>query len=277
MEKVGGDEMFAAINLPHTISLLIKQFNNSFEQLGKIHQTVWQDPLQSGWTRPGFGTFANNFTNFSITEMKGLYGVLSNTTLLFGERLTNTTLNEQCNWDKNPLEKKCGWLAKMEALAQLKARNLANTTKGITTYQLAHSINHTLCPDPTRQCFNRPDLIEKVGEYIQHVNQYTMSFVIGEKYEVVTTMSQKNIALGYIVETIPDPQTGEKVDVPGIIKIHKSEKEAEEKEKYTTFYTCEAGDNLKHQWAGKEYFLTKIETDGWPNGQTDNASKVNLF
>ena len=272
MEKFGGDEMFAAINLPHTISLLIKQFNNSYEQLGKINQTVWHDPLKSGWKHPGFGTFAN--TNFSITEMEGLYGVLSNTTLLFGERLTNTTLNEQCNWDKDPVQTKCGWLAKMQALAQLKARNLANTTKGIDVFQ---SINHTLCPDPTGQCFNRPKLIENVGEYIQHVNRYTMSVVIGEKYEVVTTMSQKNIALGYFMETIPDPQTGEKVDVPGIIKIHKSEQEANEKEKYTTFYTCEAGDDLKHQWAGKEYFLTKIETDGRTNGQTDNASKINLF
>jgi hypothetical protein len=72
-------------------------------------------------------------------------------------------------------------------------------------------------------------------------------FLKGEKYEIVATTSQKDLALGYTMKNITDAG----IPVPGIIKAHRTEKDARAESKSSTFYTCEAEDSKKYQWAGK--------------------------
>ena len=88
MNAYKSDEAFALVLLPDTISTILEQFNNSYESLGNP-KTVWPDKLKSNWTNPGFGAWINesypqyNTSKFTKVEMKGLYGVLENRSLLF--------------------------------------------------------------------------------------------------------------------------------------------------------------------------------------------------
>lgn len=248
MERVGGDETFTMGYLPHTISVLIQEFNNSYEQLGNTRQTIWKDPRKSGWSEPGFGAWVQkkdpNITrNFTKEEMRGLYGVLSNTALLYGEILTNATAKEEC--EKNAAHTKCGAFWQMVGIVTMQAFRTTNTLK---YKKHVSAINMTLCPT-ANQCFNRPELLSRVLEYMERVRPYTM-LVFLKKYEIVSTIPQKDIALGYKMENIIDPTTNDEVRIPGIIKVHNTEQDARMDDKISTFYTCEAGDSKKHQWAG---------------------------
>ena len=250
MEQFGSDEAFAMVYLPETISIILKQFNNSYEKLGNT-KTVWQDPFQSSWTNPGFGAwfhqaFPQNSTNFTSVEMKGLYGVLGNRTLLLGETVTNMTVKEECKWDKIPVQRKCGFLLQMKAVDDLRKNN-----QNITLYSLMGLIGQTLCPNQTNQCFHRVELLGHIYFYMEHVNKYTMMVFLGEKFEIVATMSQKDLALGYTMGNITNPKTRRRVSVPGIITAHTTKKDARANSSSSTFYTCEAGDSNKYQWAGK--------------------------
>ena len=244
MERAGSDENFAIAYFPPTISILIKEFNNSYEQLGNTRQTIWKDPRNSTWTEPGFAAFVHKYTpnitgNFTDVEMRGLYSVLSNTTLLYGETLTNKSLLKQCK--KSPEPRKCGAYS---IIAQI-----AFGGSSIPGYKnLVSLLNATLCPTSS-QCFNRTDLLLHVFLYTDHVRPYTMRVFL-EKYEIVSTIPQKDIVLGYKMDNIIDPTTNDEVRIPGIIKVHKTEQDARNDEKISTFYTCEAGDSKKHQWAG---------------------------
>ena len=243
MEKAEGDMNFATAYFSSTITILIQEFNNSYEQLGNTRQTIWKDHRKSNWTEPGFAAFIHkndpnlntNITgNFTEVEMRGLYSVLSNRTLFNGETLTNKTLREQCL--KNPAPRKCGTYAK-----------IADIALGANTF--VSDVNEALCPTAT-QCFNRTDLLQDVFLYIQHVHAYTM-WVFLKNYELVSRMPQKQIALGYTMKNITDPRTGSFVSVPGIITVHNTKEVAKKEDEVSTFYTCEAGDSKKHQWECK--------------------------
>ena len=245
MERAGSDVNFAIAYFLPTISILIQEFNNSYEQLGNTRQTIWNDPRKSGWTEPGFAAYVHKHApniarNFTDVEMRGLYSVLSNTTLLYGETLTNTTLRGQC--PTNSAAPKCGVYAKLATIAFI------GDTSAPVHNDLASKVSPTLCPTAS-QCFNRTDLLQHVFLYINHVWTYTM-WVFLEKYEIVSTIPQKDIVLGYKMDNIIDPTTNDEVRIPGIIKVHKTEQDARNDEKISTFYACEAGDSKKHQWAG---------------------------
>ena len=240
MEQAGGDMNFATAYFSSTISILIQEFNNSYEQLGNTRQTIWKDHRKSNWTEPGFAAYIHKKPNTTITanfteiEMRGLYSVLRNQALFNGETLTNKTLREQCR--KNPAPRKCGTYAKIAAIA-------------LGANIFVSDVNETLCPTAT-QCFNRTDLLPNVFLYIQHVHAYTM-WIFLKNYELVSRMPQKQIALGYTMKNITDPRTKSDVSVPGIITVHKSEAAAQKEDEVSTFYTCEAGDSKKHQWECK--------------------------
>ena len=251
MEGLGGDQGFAFSFLPASISILLKSFNNSYEELGNARNKLWKDPYPSGLTNPGFGAWMNatqpkyNATNFTNVEMKGLYGVLGNQSLLFGETdKKNTTLKADCKWDRNPVQQSCGFLAQMLAVGDLEFQNQTNTTKFKT---LSGLILKTLCPSDTTQCFNRTNLFKLILPYIQHVNKYTMFIFVGERYELVTTRPQRDLALGYTMTNSIKP-----FPVPGIVQRHTNESVAKTVAKKETMYTCKAGDSKKYQWAGEQ-------------------------
>mgnify|MGYP002803979482 CR=1 FL=1 len=238
MNAYESDEAFALFHLPNTISSILKQFKNCYETLGNS-VTVWQDPLKSTWTDPGFGAWIN--MNFTREQMKGLYGVLGNRGLLFGETVTNTTLKAECKL--NPAQTKCGFVVQMKAAAML------NQTAHNNEYRaLLQMINKTLCPNSSIQCFNNTGLFLNISSYVEHVNKYTMWVLLGERFEIVTTMPQKNLTLGYTMEKVIDPKTGKPIFVPGMVEAHKNLEDAEKNAKVSTFHTCEDKEQ-KYQWA----------------------------
>lgn len=253
MEKFGSDETFAMRYLPATILKILDQFNNSYEQLGNSRQTVWKDPLKSGWKNPGFGAWMsmrpskNTAKNYTVVEMMGLYRLLGNSSLLFGETLSKPTLlSTECQWNQHPNQTKCGWFAQMKAaVEELKKNNATEKYKSLVSLT-----REALCPNDD-QCFNDTSLFQEVFPYTLHVNQYTMRNLIGEQYEVVTNMSQKNLALGYSMKNIINPATNRDIYVPGVVRIHASRTQASKEAKASTVYTCKAGDSKKHQFAGK--------------------------
>ena len=198
--------------------------NYSYERLGNT-TAVWQDPLKLGWTKPGFGAWNNK--TFTSEQMKGLYGVLGNSSLLFGETVTNSTVKDECK--SYPAQTKCGFLHQMKVAATL------NQTSD--TYRtLLLMIGKTLCLDNVTQCFN-PNLTQMIFPYIQHVNKYTMGVLLGEQFEIVTTMSQKNLTLGYTMEKVIHPKTRQPISVPGVVMGHKKMSDAHDNVKDSTFHT----------------------------------------
>jgi hypothetical protein len=273
MNIMGGDEIFANVYFPHTIPVILQQFNNDYEKLGNT-KTEWRDPLGSSWTNPGFGAWLhqtnnNKSSNFTSVQMKGLYGVLGNSTLLFGETDKNTSLIPECEWNKSPARTKCGFLLQMKAVA---AFTKANQTNSSTYSTLVQMINGTLCPNSTSQCFNRLDLLESIFLYVLHVKKYTMWVFLGEKFEIVTTMSQKNLSLGYHMGQVRDHKN-KTIYVPGMVVAHSDMNDAKKKAKKSTFYTCEAGDK-KYQWAGKTKKLANTHLSRQANVQI-NDPKTN--
>ena len=113
-------------------------------------------------------------------------------------------------------------------------------------------INETLCPNSSIQCFDRSNLTQwtqLILLYIQHVHKYTMWVFLGERFEIVTTMSQKNLTLGYTMEKVIHPKTRKPIFVPGMVGAHKNVEDAKKNAKASTFHTCE-NEEQKYQWAG---------------------------
>lgn len=246
MKALGGDEQFALSYLSRTIKYILNKFNHSYVDLGNIQQTIWLSEFKS----PGFAQWLHdthpqlNQTNFTSVEMKGLYGVLGSNIEMFGGTMTNMTLKGECN--DNVTRYECGFLMHMTAQLKLQARNKTNSN-------LLKLIEDRLCRQETNQtkCFRQINLLSYIFLYVNHVNSLTIKLFIEDEYDIVTTKTQKEIAIGYRMKNIINPLTRREVEVPGMITVHKKENDALKYGKESTIYTCNAGDGKKHQWAGK--------------------------
>ena len=253
MEKFGGDLNFAFLSLPFTVSVLNKSL--SYKQLGNINGSVWSDRGLSGWKNPEFGAWLMQLSdmqykvdrNFTVVEMKGLYNVLMNTATLFGQTLSSTTVKNSCM--TNPFDKKCGFLAHLLTFQKLLVANktLVNITAKAALITL---INETLCNN-NESCFNRTNLIPVILPYILHVSKYTMWLLLSdEQDDIVQTIKQSDLAYGYTMKKVRDP-TSKLVKIPGLLKYYSDRNDAENLALQESVYTCEASEEKRHQWAGR--------------------------
>lgn len=246
MESFGGDLNFALLNLPVTVKILLSHFNISYKQLGNLNGSMWSNKSLSGWTNPEFGawfqqTYPNQVNgNFTVIEMKGLYSVLGNSETLFGLTLTNDTVKHGCL--NKPINPSCGFLAHLRALLTYPNNS--------TLIRMSQAV---LCTNATESCFNRTEVYPMIFHYILHVSKYTMWYMLHEQDDIVTTISQKKLALGYKMKSVRNPKNPEQnVEVPGMLVVDDTEEDAINNRYQQSFYTCSASQEKRHQWAGEQ-------------------------
>lgn len=246
MAEAGTADNFGTAFIPLVLNLLFLGLNSTTKSLdatllemGKPQNMFHLNPTYN----PAFGSWLNsipNFAslqkNFTLIEMKGLYGPLLNASQ-FGP-FTNQTLLSECK-DAGKLTIECGLSINFLFLNT----SLATRAAGF--------IGKLLCPDPASACFNTSNSqlnLTTVGLFVSDLSKYVMWYLDVNNYGLTTTRSQSEITLGYLMEKLPLPEYKNGIPVPGAVTSHAKESDVKTN---STFYTCESTDGERFTYAGK--------------------------
>ena len=191
--------------------------------------------------------------NYSLQEMSGLYGALTDSTFI---PFTNATLLARCTNKSNPLlNKACGLAINLDIYANVpKLRP-----------HVAPLIQSFLCPHAS-SCYNTTNnsaAIVAVAAFIAGpLPRFVLQYLENNKYGLTTTRNQREIILGYSMDRLPLPPPFPRViRVPGPVTSYNNETEAKARGKNSTFYTCESTEQ-RFTYAGKGW--RKRGTGGRP-------------
>lgn len=246
MTEAGSAENFGKASIPlvlnlifHGLNSVTKSQNVTLLEMGKIHSQLPLNPTYN----PAFGSWLNSIPtfkllrkNFTLKEMKGLYGPLLNASK-FGP-FTDQKLLTKCKAGNLTIE--CG-LAINFLFLQDSALN--KSALGF--------INALLCPHQALACFNisHPLALPAVGAFIGELPKIVMWYLESNSYGLTTTRKQTEITLGYVMKNLPfPPKYKYGIPVPGTVTSH--EKESDVKTS-STFYTCESTVGDRFTYAGK--------------------------
>ena len=242
----------------HALDGKTKNRNNTLLLMGKSQTDQLEFPstatlafgswINSNHPYPQNATFASLKRSYSLQEMSGLYGALTDSTFL---PFTNASLLARCTNKNNPfLSKDCGLAINLGIYAD---PNVHQNVKLL----VAPWIQSFLCPHAS-SCYNTTNnsaAILAVAAFIagplpRFVLQYLKN---NTDYGLTTTRNQIEIILGY----------SSLVPVPGPVTSYNNEAEAKAQEKSSTFYTCESTER-RFTYAGK----------GWGKRGTGGRSAV---
>ena len=71
-----------------------------------------------------------------------------------------------------------------------------------------------------------------------------------EQDDIVQTIKQSDLAYGYTMKKVRDPMS-KLVKIPGLLKYYSDRNDAENLALQESVYTCEASEEKRHQWAGR--------------------------
>lgn len=253
MAKAGTAEIFGTAFIPLVMNLLFHGLNSVTEsenatllQMGKTQNKL---PLNRVFN-PAFGSWLNsnpNFTtlrtNFTLIEMKGLYGPLLNASQ-FGP-FTDPTLLSKCKGGNLAIE--CGL-----------SINFASLEEPLLFRNASAFIAKLLCPNPASACFDisyPPGRLKAVGLFINDLSKYVMRYLEDNNYGLTTTRNQSEITLGYLMKNLPLTEYPDGIPVPGAVTSHAKESDVKTS---STFYTCESTVGKRFTYAGK---LNEIKVD----------------
>ena len=193
------------------------------------------DPLQNA----AFGPLKRDY---SLQEMSGLYGALTDSTFL---PFTNASLLARCTNKSNPYPNKdCGLAINLNIYA-----NLPPAQQSL----VAPLIQSFLCPHAS-SCYDtsNPVAILAVAAFIAGpLPRFVLQYLENNNYGLTTTRKQSEIILGYSMDRLPlPPPFPSVIRVPGPVTSYKNKTEAKAQEKNSTFYTCESTDK-RFTYAGK--------------------------
>ena len=196
--------------------------------------------INSNHPYPQNVTFGSLKRNYSLQEMSGLYGALTDSTFL---PFTNATLLARCTNKSNPfLNKACGLAINLDIYANVP----------VLRPHVAPFIQSFLCPHAS-SCYDttsNPAAIFAVAAFIaEPLPRFVLQYLENNKYGLTTTRNQNEIILGY----------SSLVPVPGPVTSYNNEAEAKVQKKNSTFYTCESTER-RFTYAGKGW--GKRGTDG---------------
>ena len=255
MAEAGTAENFGTAFIPlvmnllfHGLDSLTKSRNRTLLQMGKSQNHL---PLNSAYN-PAFGSWLNSHPlfgslrkDFTLTEMKGLYGPLLNASQ-FGP-FTDPTLLKKCRGGNLTIE--CGLSINF---LFINVSSLAMTTA-------SGFIGDLLCPNRASACFNisnPPSRLQAVGSFINDLSKYVMWYLEDNNYGLTTTRIQSEITLGYRMEKLPlYPLYPTGIPVPGAVTSHAKESDVKTS---STFYTCESTVGERFTYSGK---LDEIKVD----------------
>lgn len=183
--------------------------------------------------------------DYSLQEMSGLYGALTDSTFL---PFTNASLLARCTNKSNPfLSKDCGLAINLGIHAD---PNVPQNVKS----SVAPWIQSFLCPNAS-SCYNTTNnqaAILAVAAFIAGpLPRFVLQYLENNKYGLTTTRNQSEIILGYLMDKLPLPPPFPRViRVSGPVTSYNNETEAKAQGKNSTFYTCESTEQ-RFTYAGK--------------------------
>ncbi|CAH3030946.1 unnamed protein product [Porites evermanni] len=213
------------------------------------------DPLRNA-------TFGHLKRNYSLQEMSGLYGALTDSTFL---PFTNAALLARCTNKNNPfLSKDCGLAINLGIYAD------PNVNQNVKLL-VAPWIQSFLCPHAS-SCYNTTNnqaAIPAVAAFIAGpLPRFVLQYLENNNYGLTTTRNQSEIILGYLMDKLHlPPPFPSVIRVPGPVTSYNNETEAKARGKNSTFYTCESTEQRFTYAAidGK----TQIDPSLYPNATED--------
>lgn len=228
MMAAGGDNTFALNMAPYVTMAIIAQAPDVvLTKLGQKNELLLNN----------FLSFSNVVQkNFSLMEMRGLYSILSNATLLG----TAKAPPSKCITD--PIASEClkiGFLPLVQ--------NLQATTHNVTMSVLAGTILSLFCPNITHQCFPILNYLLPVAGYVTNVLvKFTMHFLIDSKqYGLVTTRKQSELSMGYKM-MLPGFENG--IDVDAFVGNDSDKVKAAASSKFQEYYKCNVDSSTAFAW-----------------------------
>ena len=232
--------------------------NATLKQLGKTSSLL---QLNNSYN-PEFGSWKYNKLSgtemrpirreYSVTEMGGLYNALVNATLLLLPK--DTTAMADC--EETPHLRTCGlfiWMANF-----VLSFHLNGTSPKFNHTEAERLIEDAFCSSPS-SCYHvtgRSD-IESLFDFINGpLRSYTLWFMDHNNYGLVTTRSQRELALGYVMDKFRYPPVYPNgLPSLGALVSHSSFSEAVQKSDSHTLHSCNSSseEHLKSTWAGNDH------------------------
>ncbi|XP_068682792.1 lysosome membrane protein 2-A-like [Montipora foliosa] len=278
MKEFGSAKDFSTALIPLALKILFKQLtgnqtgseNSTYMKMGQARSEL---ELVYGSSNPAFGSWVRaNYPslphgNFSVTQMRGLYGALMNASK-FGP-FSNPSLLTKCTDRNTPnISIECGLVINLNIY--IKTRQLQYTVKPF--------IDSLLCPDST-SCFNTSlhTSVLMIAQFVTDpLPKFVMRYLDDQNYGLTATRKQSDISLGYVMTNLPiPPRFSSGIPVPGILTSHDSEIQAKANGTNSTFYTCESseGDRFAYAAIGGE---NKVNQSLYPNA-TEEQLKVHGY
>ena len=231
--------------------------NATLKQLGKTSSLL---QLNNSYN-PEFGSWKYNKLSgtemrpirreYSVTEMGGLYNALVNATLL--ELPKDTTAMADC--EETPHLRICGlfiWMANF-----VFSFHPNGTSPKFNHTEAERLIKVAFCSNPS-SCYHvtgRTD-IESLFEFINGpLRSYTLWFMDHNNYGLVTTRSQRELALGYVMDKFRYPPAYPNgLPSLGALVSHSSFSEPVQTSDSHTLHSCNSSseEHLKSTWAGND-------------------------
>ncbi|XP_068729884.1 lysosome membrane protein 2-A-like isoform X1 [Montipora capricornis] len=277
MKEFGSAKDFSIALIPLALKILFKQLtgnqtgseNSIYIKMGQARSEL---ELVYGSSNPAFGSWVRaNYPsllhgNFSVTQMRGLYGALMNASK-FGP-FSNPSLLTKCTDRNTPNTSiECGLVINL---------NIYIKTPQLQ-YAVKPFIDSLLCPDST-SCFNTSlNTVLMIAQFVTDpLPKFVMRYLDDQNYGLTATRKQSDISLGYVMTNLRIPPRFESgIPVPGILTSHDSEIQAKATGTNSTFYTCESseGDRFAYAAIGGE---NKVNQSLYPNA-TEEQLKVHGY
>lgn len=269
---VGGEINFVLSLTPaiteNLLSLVDSTKNQSrsmtYQKIGKFNEPVLPENSLPENFKFGFSDFITlmdvnataSSVNYTENEMRGLYNVITNATLL---GVVGAGPAECAGNASRPdcLEMGFLLLAKwMSAKSAEIANNGSDPNADPTVQALLGAIAKLFCPQPSTTCFDvtaNAKMISLVSGYVTtHLTKIAIALGIdGENYGVVTARSHKEIATGYFLTKLIVSGHPNGLQVPGFVPNDADRTKASQTKVFTEHYKCGVEGKTEFTWASK--------------------------
>lgn len=249
VKNYGSDSTFALSTISSSVSLMLQTADaytgsrdvtlrklgtngeNIFPSNSKVLPSNWIQSFSS-WlyseSKSINSPLYDNVTRFNFTtiEMKSLYNLLSNSTILGAAVLPST----ECS--TNITAPKCLELGFMYLVEKRKVARSNPSTENIINQQL----KTILCPDINSSCLMHDEkLLNAIELFVTtHLTKLSMYLVVDSaNYGLLTTRSQKELSVGYNM-TIGSLTIG----VPGFLANDTDLQKAKDTKDFVEYYKC---------------------------------------
>ena len=270
----GGEKNFAYALVPSITDMILAKFTKgnrsmTYQKIGQFNESVLSDsvPLLGNF-KMGFSDFlmANDANatassvNYTEAEMRGLYNVVSNATLL---GVTGGSGPPGCAENASrPDCLKMGFLLLADWMSVRSAEVVAtgnNPNVDAIVQDLFNAIARLFCPaaQPSTMCFDVTVDARRISLVVGYVTGHLAKLAVElsvhdeENYGVLTVRSHKEIAKGYLLEKLKLPGYENGIPVPGFVPNDADRAKASQDKVYMEHYKCGVNGKTEFSWESK--------------------------